>query len=200
MNDVIFTQADLNRRLVEAVVKLRLRDCKRRLLVRADQMEQAQQAITARLLSSFFADATTDPLSDLSLGMIEGEVELEVVKPSEVIALACLNSYGVSYGVFDPEMYIAVRYVDPATGGDHPAQHYIRSLGRSFLFTPVFQGGLRQFIVSDAGRLVLSIWARSRGAPEAQYAIAAADAQEQPPPITASLTLPAGWGLPEAAV
>ena len=192
MNDVIFTQADLNRRLVEAVVKLRLRDCKRRLLIRADQMEQAQQAITARLPSGPFVVGTTDPLSDLSLAMIEGEVELEIVKPSEVIALACLNSYGA----FDPEMYVAVKYVDPATCSDCDVAAHIRSLGKSFPFTPVFQpGGPRQFIVSDAGRLILSIYAKSRGAPEAQYAIAPANPQGRPPGVTSPLTLPAGWGL-----
>jgi hypothetical protein len=194
MTDALFTQADLNRRLVEAVVKLRVRDCKRRSLIAAEQMERAQQAITGRLLSGFFADGTTDPLSDLSLEMIEGEVELYIAKPSTVIALACLNCSGL----FDPEMYIAVNYVDPATRKTCMLQVHIRSLGKSFPFTPVFQPlGQGQSMVSDAGRWVLSTYAKSRGAPEARFAIAAATAQGGPPDVTTPRTLPAGWGLSE---
>ena len=124
---------------MEAVVKLRVRDCKRCLLIPADQMEQVQQDITGRLFSGFFADGTTDPLSDLSLEMIEGEVELATADQSAVVALACLNSFGI----FDPEMYIAVTY-NPVTGGMSMNQHHIRSLAKLFPFTPVFQpAGLR---------------------------------------------------------
>jgi hypothetical protein len=193
MANVLLEQGDFNRRLVEAVVKLRLRDCKRRLPIAADQMEKAQQAITGRLLSGFFSGGKTDPLGELSLAMIEGEVELEIARPSAVIALACLNSLGI----FDPEMYIAVKYVDPTTGERCQNMELIRSIGQSFPFTPVFQPlGVGQFIVSDAGQLVLSICAKSKGAPEVQYAIA--NAQEEP--IVSPQTLPAGWGLPQAGV
>jgi hypothetical protein len=175
---------------VEAVVKLRLRDCKRRLLIAAYQMEQAQQAITARLSSAPFVVGTTDPLSDLSLAMIEGEVELEVVEPWDIIALACLNLYGV----FDPEMYIAVKYADPSGHGDGKSQ--IRLLRNSFPFTEVFQQmGPDRCAVSDSGRLFLSIYAKSQGALEAQYAIAPANPRGHPQGVPSPLTLPAGWGL-----
>jgi hypothetical protein len=195
--DVQLTQADLNKRLVEAVVKLRLRDCKRRLLVKADEMAEYEKAIMGALLSSFFADTTTDPLADLSLALIEGEVELTITESSAVIALACLNAVGI----FEPEMYIAVNYVDPVAGRNCYFQHHIRSLGKSFPFTVVFQPlGHGPFMISDAGRGVLSIYAKSRGAPEAQYAIAPATAQRQPPNVPTHQTLPAGWGLSDARV
>jgi hypothetical protein len=170
-----------------------VRDCKRRLLVQADELENVQQAVTSRLLGTFFAEGKTDPLSDLSLEIIEGEVELEVAKFSSIIALACLNSYGP----FDPEAHIQVSYVEPHTRNSCVASNHIRSLGKSFPFTPVFRPlGGRQFYVSDAGRLLLTIWAKSRDTPEAQYALASSDAQGQPTQVTSSQLLPQGWGLP----
>jgi hypothetical protein len=189
--ETLFSQADLNKRLVEAVVKLRLRDCKRLKVIAAFDVKKLQEAITQRLLSTLFADSTIDPLTELNIEMIEVDVELEVAKPSHVFALGCL----ASREVFDPEMHIAVKNVDTSTG-DIEGSFLIKSLRRSFPFTEVFQPtGGGQCTVSFDGRRFLKRYADVRGAPEVLYKFAAADVPGQPPDLTSPLTLPAGWGL-----
>lgn len=193
--DAHLTQADLNNRLVEAVVKLRLRDCKRTSRFAAVNMEQAQRLITNRLLTGVFCGITADPLSDLSLALIEGEIEGEIVQREVFVALACLNYEGA----FDPDMYIALKYVDPDTRQNAGRTHHIRSIGQAFPFTLLFEyGGPFGQTLSREGQRLLRIHAAAKGSPSAEFVIAPVNAQGRIIQTPPSRTLPAGWALPEA--
>jgi hypothetical protein len=185
---------ELNTRLVEAIVKLRLRDCRKMLLIDDARVEQACQAVTARL-ATVFGPEPPDPLADLSLNMIEGEVEVEVAKPEAVAALACLNAVGL----FDNRLHLRYEFVSPVTRSTHFGEQEVRGVYRAFPFSRVFDAaGLHQVIVSEQGRLVLGVFARVWGCPDVRFELVPpgqASARLENPQV-----LPEGWGLfrPEA--
>lgn len=182
--------AELNRKLVGAIVKLRLRDRRKRLLIEEERVEEDQRTVTARLLSNILGNHPPDPLGNLSLNMIEGEVEVEVAKPEAVATLACLNGVGV----FDKRLNIRYEFRNPITRSTHVGEEAMWGVYTAFPFSKVFDAaGLHEAIVSDQGRLVLAVFARIWGYPEVRFEIA--------PPghgsgrLNNPQVLPEGWGL-----
>jgi hypothetical protein len=180
----------LNARLVEAIVKLRLRDCRKRLLIDEAMIEDARRAVTARL-AGVFGPEPPDPLEDLALNMIEGEVEVEIAKPGAVAALACLNALGL----FDNRTSIRCEFTDPATRSAHFVEQEVRGVYTAFPFSRVFDSaGLHRVIVSEQGRLVLAVFARVWGCPEVRFELVPPPGETFSLPVGPQL-LPEGWGL-----
>src|SRR4051812_31686981 len=89
--------------LVEAIVKLRIRDWKMHQKQRAmDHLndEAKLQAATASVIKKFtsgiFAEQSSDPTSDFVLSMIEGEIEIELLQDTVLASLACCRHAGLA--------------------------------------------------------------------------------------------------------
>lgn len=179
---------EIRAKLLEAVVRFRLRDCKKLGLVDDDGVTAAIPKVIARVTKMVPKDALACPESNQVAKAVEQAIILATVKRGTWASLACLAA-SVS---FDPKNAITTEFSE-ATGGSSVHNCMIAYIQKDIPFlSPFVLDGLDVGHISPAVSSLLTVYLVESPLPDVRYEIKAAACAAMPH-FENPLILKAGW-------